>query len=82
MSGPLSPRRGPVWQRVARPTGHRPLDWSAMRRTLTLRGETLAPLTVDELTAVAGGDATGGCPWTFHVRECLSIDPGCIKTTA
>ncbi|HEU0131540.1 MAG TPA: class I lanthipeptide [Mycobacteriales bacterium] len=49
-------------------------------RTLTLRRETLAPLTTDQLAEVAGAAAaTGGCPFTFHVRDCLSLD-GCIET--
>jgi hypothetical protein len=49
----------------------------AMRRNLTLRRETLAPLSSEELVAVAGADATGGCPWTFHIRECLSFYDEC-----
>ncbi len=54
-----------------------------MRRSLTLVRETLAPLSTDDLAGVAGGVlAAGGGPWTFRVRECLSIDDGCIKTTA
>ncbi|HEU0131548.1 MAG TPA: hypothetical protein VFQ85_11230 [Mycobacteriales bacterium] len=48
-----------------------------MRRTLTLRRETLAALTTNELTSVAGGDATGGCPRTLHVAECLSFYEYC-----
>jgi hypothetical protein len=54
-----------------------------MRKTLTLRRETLAPLTADDLASVAGAAvaATGGCPWTFHVRECLSLDD-CVTTDA
>ena len=45
-----------------------------MRRTLTLRRETLAALTSDELAAVAAGvEATGGCPRSFRVRECLTM---------
>lgn len=48
-----------------------------MRRTLTLRRETLAPLTADELATVAGGDATGGCPRTMRLPECLSLYQYC-----
>ena len=48
-----------------------------MRTRLTLRRETLASLTTDELTAVAGGDATGGCPRTMRVAECLSLYQYC-----
>ena len=42
-----------------------------MRKRLTLRRETLAELTADDLMAVAGGDATGGCPRTMRVGDCL-----------
>ena len=48
-----------------------------MRKRLTLRRETIAALTADELTAVAGGDATGGCPRTLHLGECLSFYQYC-----
>ncbi|HEV2891903.1 MAG TPA: class I lanthipeptide [Frankiaceae bacterium] len=48
-----------------------------MRKTLSLRRETLAALTADELTAVAGGDATGGCPRTLRLAECLSFYEAC-----
>ncbi len=48
-----------------------------MRKRLTLRRETIAALTADQLTAVAGGDATGGCPRTLHIAECLSFYEYC-----
>ena len=48
-----------------------------MRKRLTLRRETIAALTADELTAVAGGDATGGCPRSLHITECLSFYEYC-----
>lgn len=53
-------------------------------RKLTLNRETLAQLTSDDLAAVGGAGvaATGGCPWTFRVRECLSLEDTCIKTVA
>ncbi|HEX8003361.1 MAG TPA: class I lanthipeptide [Mycobacteriales bacterium] len=48
-----------------------------MRRKLTLRRETLAPLSAEDLAVVAGGDATGGCPFTMHLKECLSLYEAC-----
>lgn len=48
-----------------------------MRRSLTLRRESLTALTPEALAAVAGGDATGGCPRTFHLPECLSFYEYC-----
>lgn len=48
-----------------------------MRRSLTLRRETLTPLAADELAAVAGADATGGCPYTMRLAECLSFYEYC-----
>lgn len=52
-----------------------------MRRRLTLARETLAPLTNDDLAAVAGADAlTPGCPTYFPLRNCLTFltcDPTC-----
>lgn len=48
-----------------------------MRTSLTLRRETLASLTTDELAVVAGGDATGGCPRTMRIAECLSFYEYC-----
>lgn len=48
-----------------------------MRKSLTLRRETLAALTPDELAVVAGGDATGGCPRTLHIADCLSFYEYC-----
>lgn len=45
--------------------------------TLRLDRETLAELTPEDLTAVVGGDATGGCPRTFRVKECLTMSPTC-----
>ncbi len=48
-----------------------------MRPSLTLRREILAALTTDELAHVAGGDATGGCPYTMRVTECLSLYQYC-----
>ena len=53
-----------------------------MRRRLSLVREVLAPLTNDDLAAVAGAapDATGGCPQSFRVRECptaLTCDTSC-----
>lgn len=53
-----------------------------MRRSLTLVREALAPLPTEDLSVVAGGGATGGCPYTFRVRECLSIEYRCIDTLA
>lgn len=60
-----------------------------MRRSLSLKRETLSPLTSDELSAVAGGshlcltdNVTHGpsidesCN-TLPVYQCLSINPGC-----
>lgn len=53
-----------------------------MRKRLTLTRETLAQLTNDDLAAVAGAaaPATGGCPWSFRVWECLSLDYSCDDT--
>lgn len=58
-----------------------------MKRSLSLKRETLADLTTDELTAVAGGDATGGCPYrtsggcpTTPIAYCLSLGPTCWDT--
>lgn len=48
-----------------------------MRKSLTLHRETLTPLAADELAAVAGGDATGGCPRTMRLAECLSFYEYC-----
>lgn len=48
-----------------------------MTRTLRLGRETLTELTADDLSAVVGGEATGGCPRTFRVRECLTLTPTC-----
>lgn len=48
-----------------------------MRKSLILRRETLAALTTDELAGVAGGDATGGCPYTMRLGECLSFYQYC-----
>lgn len=48
-----------------------------MTRTLRLSRETLADLTPEDLAVVVGGAATGGCPWTFRVRECLTTSPTC-----
>lgn len=48
-----------------------------MRTSLTLRRETLASLTTDELAGVAGAEATGGCPRTMRVFECLSFYEYC-----
>lgn len=48
-----------------------------MRTNLTLRRETLASLTTDELAGVAGGDATGGCPRTLRITDCLSFYQYC-----
>jgi hypothetical protein len=48
-----------------------------MKRTLTLRRETLVSLTSDELGAVAGAEATGGCPQTLRIKECLSFYEYC-----
>jgi len=47
-----------------------------MRRTLTLRRESLSTLTPDDLATVAAAAiaATGGCPWSLHVVDCLSIN--------
>jgi hypothetical protein len=45
-----------------------------MRRSLALSRETLAELTAADLAAVDGGAAaTGGCPRSIHVDECLSL---------
>jgi len=45
-----------------------------MRRRLTLTIETLTQLPSDDLASVGGAAlaATGGCPFTFHVNECVS----------
>ena len=48
-----------------------------MRKSLTLHRETLASLTTDELVAVAGAEATGGCPRTMRLAECLSFYEYC-----
>jgi len=49
-----------------------------MKRTLSLRRETLAQLTANDLTAVGGAvqQATPGCP-TWPVLDCMSWDAGC-----
>lgn len=46
--------------------------------TLRLDRETLAELTTEDLTAVVGGEATGGCPRTFRVKECVTLSPTCF----
>lgn len=48
-----------------------------MRKSLSLRRETLASLTRDELADVAGADATGGCPYTMRLTQCLSFYEYC-----
>lgn len=48
-----------------------------MTRTLRLTRETLTDLTPEDLAAVVGGDATGGCPRSFRIRECLTTEPTC-----
>lgn len=46
-------------------------------RTLRLNRETVAELTAEDLAAVVGGDATGGCPRSFRVWECVSVVTTC-----
>jgi hypothetical protein len=51
-----------------------------MERTLRLKRETLVELTVDELTAVRGGQALTAAPvLTCPVKRCL--DPGLTDTS-
>ncbi len=50
---------------------------------LTIRRETLAELTTEELAGVAGGityGCTGGIP-TRPLLECMSIRPVCVLQT-
>ncbi|MDQ1713429.1 MAG: hypothetical protein QOE45_2879 [Frankiaceae bacterium] len=46
-----------------------------MKRTLNLKRETLADLTVDELAAVVGAQALSGA--TCPLQPCLSAQPRC-----
>lgn len=48
-----------------------------MTRTLRLNRETLAELTPEDLAAVVGAEATGGCPRSFRIKECLTTSPTC-----
>ena len=56
-----------------------------MNRRLTLKRESLAALSTDELAAfgAAAPALTPDCPFeTFPVLQCLSLDRRCIKTDA
>lgn len=48
-----------------------------MKRSLRLTRETLIELTADDLTAVVGAEATGGCPRSLRIKECLTTSPTC-----
>ncbi len=51
-----------------------------MRRSLDLKKETLAELSVDELVAVAGGAESQSCPITYSCVSCNCFNSfGCIN---
>lgn len=49
-----------------------------MRRTLSLRRESLAELSSDDLAAVAGGNQYSGDALTCPVLRCLTLGGTCL----